>query len=300
MQTIGQFLEQTLDTYTKHFGSFVKISLWFGIAVLLSLIAGFMSQDYSVLFFWQEIPSPLETAGAILQLLTILIVAPIIGLWVQAGIILHLRDMDSGQTDHLATMADAWRYVPGLIFLSIAYAAIMITAFSLILFVGSIPILLRWLVNAPEFFGAFGAFTLLVSIIFAVVAVIYLAATIGLAQVAYLSSGSPKRPLSYLKLSFTAARKKVFGIIVRLGLILFFTLIPVILFETVAFELLSSFLTLFDGAPSLLARLAELLDGIVTLISSIIFTPPLAIGTYFIWRDVIKKTPATTERLQQS
>lgn len=300
MQTIGQYLEQTLDTYTKHFFSFVKISLWFGLAVLLSIIAGFMSQDHSVLFFWQEIPTPLETAGAILQLLTILIVAPIIGLWVQAGIVLHLRGIKSNEADHLTTMTDAWRYVPGLVLLSITYAAIVIGAYSTILFVGSIPILLRWLVNAPEFFGVFGAFTLFVALILGIITVFLLGATIGLAQVAYLSSGSPARPMSYLKLSYRSTRPRVLAIIARLGLTLFFTLIPVILFETLAFEVLSSFLTLFDSMPALLTRIAEVLDGLVTLISSILFTPPIAIGMYLIWQDLVRAPARPQERLQQS
>lgn len=144
--SIGQIIDHTWDHYKENFGELFMVNAWLFVIAALNVVAYIFYPLLRLPGTTQALTSP-ETFGVVLNVITFILIAPVIGVWVfNMTIRIIDRQQLKKKTAFKTISKEGWKYFFSNIWIKILYG--------LIVFAGLIVLVVPGVIFAIWFFFA--------------------------------------------------------------------------------------------------------------------------------------------------
>lgn len=128
--SIGELIDNSWEHYRRTIIDHLSISCWLLVKALLDIIALALYPTVTTLAT-NAVLSPTEQAGIILFVLSNAVIAPLIGVWVLAGLVRLTRGQMMGRGDVRAAIKDARAYFVPTLIVSVLLALILLAGLAI-------------------------------------------------------------------------------------------------------------------------------------------------------------------------
>ncbi len=285
--SIGQILDQSIDHYAKFFKDLMKFSLWFLIITALFIIAGLMLPLGDVTALAVENFGGWWLVGSIIMVVSSLIVAPIVSLWIYLSLVETIDKERLNQVvDHKAIAKMSWKK-----FLPYAWVVVLRTLVLLIPALAIVPGLILIVVNLMTDGGVWlGTMSILLTFLGTLVGLVFLfILAIQLNFVGFSMILENNRGSAALKNSRRLVKGRFWHTFVRL-------LIPKIVFtaalvisQFILFSISSPIIAVGIGNSGFALHLADVINNLISGGLTVLSLPLFIIADYLIY-DSLRKT----------
>ncbi len=290
----GKFIDEAWMLYRNNFKYFWKIAAWFFIVSTLQAVLLFLAPTYNELPFVNAVSDSFTTLTivvAIASLVTTIIVAPIVSIWISIGII---RTCDTAYNRSIPSVRDIVRssgkWLLGAIGISILTSLILAACLVIPMIPGTVLIVVAGFGSASSTVGVIGAILFLIGLIIGLVYMIKYAVELSFASYQYVLEG--QTVIESMKSSMRLVKGNWWPVAITILLIAVFLSLIAILVDTAVFYGGSALVNLLSFNPTLLERSAGILDIIVTWGFYVIFTPLSIVPIYVLYRKTKEKKKA--------
>ncbi|MBU1126427.1 hypothetical protein KJ758_02330 [Patescibacteria group bacterium] len=285
--SIGQILDQTIDHYAKHFKNIMKFSLWFLLVSLFLIISGLLLPIADIGSLATESISTTSLVGSILMIISTLILAPVVSLWIYISIIQSTQKQRQGQTiDHKAIAKTSWKK-----FFPYAWVSILRTLVLLIPLSAVIPGLALILINLVADGGVWlGTLSILLTFLGSIVGIIILIMlSVQLGFVGFTMVLENKRGLASLKTSRELVKGRFWHTFVRLLVPKIAFTAAIVIFQFILFAISSPLIAFGATDTAIAAHITDVVNNVITGGITVLSVPLYIIADYLIY-DSLRTT----------
>lgn len=289
LPSIGSYIDEAWLLYKNYFGSYARITIWYGVTVLVGIIAGFFLPTYGNLPFVDNLSSvytPAAIAGLVVSSVNLLLILPIISLWISVGLVkLMKRATEGGKLDTAETMNDAGRVLLPAIGITVLLTLIFLAAFLIPWIPGMIFVIIG--MSQGGIMGVIGIILLTAGLIAGMILLAYYAIRYSFAFYEVVVGNATIT--SSLSRSYDMTAGKFWAILWRWlasGIIL--VVIGTAL-NLLTYLIGTAFINLFLSNLELFERLAVSLDLVLSLVVFMLLTPLSSAFSYVLYRHISRK-----------
>ncbi len=293
----GKFIDTSWNLYRKNIGVLWRISLWFGIVSVLTLILLFLTPSYNELPFVNadQTFTPISIIASVASLIVTFIVTPIVSIWIGIALIRAIHALaNKKKVDVSETMSSSWKWFSGSLAIAVLVSLIQFASILIPIAPGTILIAMSGYGPANPIIGFIGIALFIIGIIVGLVYLIKYTVELTFAQFEYVLVGkSVMDALRGSRKKVTCVFWKVFFTFIGIS---FFVSLLYIVVSTVAFFIGSTIINLFTFSPVMTETVGGTLDILVTLLLFTIFTPLAIVPIYVLYTMLPnnkKPAPAT-------